>query len=48
VVVGQFGMFGLLLGIYFLGRMEKGGLWSGEMEEMPLAVAAARSNEVQV
>jgi hypothetical protein len=45
VGVRYFGMLGLLVGIYYLGKKQKGGLWSGGIEGVPLAAAAARSNE---
>ena len=41
--VHQFGTFGLCAGIYYLGRRDKGGLWSGGIEGVPLAATAARS-----
>ncbi|KAK0641290.1 hypothetical protein B0T16DRAFT_496027 [Cercophora newfieldiana] len=49
VLVRQFGTFGLLVGVYYLGRMEKGGLWSSGIqgvEGLPLAVTG--SNDVRV
>ncbi|KAK0617493.1 hypothetical protein B0T14DRAFT_525305 [Immersiella caudata] len=38
VVISQFGMFALLVVIYFIGKAEKGGLWTVDLEGLPLSV----------
>ncbi|KAK4442190.1 hypothetical protein QBC34DRAFT_419066 [Podospora aff. communis PSN243] len=37
LVISQFGMFGLLVVMYFIGKREKGGLWTADLEGLPLS-----------